>query len=165
MRRLRLEVDLIRRYAAPLVIAVTVVVADALTKRLAAARFADAPVEVIPGFLSFTFTENPGAAFSLFQGAGPALGVAAMAVSLFVLWLLRVERPALERVAFALILGGAAGNLADRMGRGDGRLDGHVIDWVNLWWIPTFNLADASITVAVALLVIHAWRTRKRPAE
>jgi lipoprotein signal peptidase len=39
-------------------------------------------------------------------------------------------------------------------------LDGKVIDWIELWWIPTFNLADASITIAVSLLLIQAWRTR-----
>lgn len=156
---------MIRRYAVPVAIAVAIVVADAVTKRIAETEFAQAQLDLIPGFLSFTFTENPGAAFSLFQGAGPTLGVIAIGVSLLVLWLLRVERPPLERVAFALILGGAAGNLGDRMLRGESWLDGQVVDWINLWWIPTFNLADASITVAVALLVVQGWRTRKRPSE
>jgi signal peptidase II len=54
-------------------------------------------------------------------------------------------------------MGGAFGNLADRVFRGEGWLDGKVIDWISLWFIPTFNLADASITVAVTLLVIGAW--------
>jgi lipoprotein signal peptidase len=48
----------------------------------------------------------------------------------------------------------------DRVFRGEGFLDGKVIDWVAMWWIPTFNIADASVTIAVGLLLIHAWRTR-----
>ena len=87
-------------------------------------------------------------------------GVLAILVSGFVLGSLRVARPTLEVVALGLVLGGANGNLMDRVFRGDGFLDGKVIDWVNMWIIPTFNVADASVTVAVALLVIHAWRTR-----
>jgi signal peptidase II len=59
-----------------------------------------------------------------------------------------------------LIIGGALGNLVDRIFRGPGFLDGKVIDWIDLWWIPTFNVADMSITVAVGLLLIHAWQTR-----
>ena len=151
---------MLRRYALALGIGVSIVVADLATKRYAALNFADGQVEVIPGFLSFTYVENPGAAFSLFQNAGPVMGVLAILVTGFVLGSLRVHRPTLEVVALALVLGGANGNLMDRIFRGDGFLDGKVIDWVNLWIIPTFNVADASVTVAVALLVIHAWRTR-----
>jgi signal peptidase II len=65
-----------------------------------------------------------------------------------------------ETVVLGLVLGGAVGNLVDRFARGPGIIDGAVIDWVNLSIIPTFNLADASITVAVGLLLIQAWRTR-----
>ncbi len=151
---------MIKRYPTPLGIALAVVVADLVTKRYASVHFADSPVEVIPGFLTFTFTENPGAAFSLFQNAGPFLGVAAIVVSAFVGWSMRVERPLLEVIALALVLGGALGNLMDRVFRGEGLLDGKVIDWVTMWWIPTFNIADASITIAVGLLLIHAWRTK-----
>lgn len=134
---------------------------DLVTKRVAAGRFAEGDLILIPGFLRLTFVENPGAAFSLFRDAGPFFGVAAIVVTAVVLWTLRKSRPLLEVVAFGLIIGGALGNLSDRLFRGDGLLDGKVIDWVDLWWIPTFNLADASITFAVALLLIHSWRTRE----
>jgi signal peptidase II len=70
------------------------------------------------------------------------------------------DRPPLETVALGFVLGGAVGNLVDRFARGDGIIDGPVIDWIELWFIPTFNIADASVTIAVALLLIHAWRTR-----
>ena len=157
---MRRQVQLIRRYSTTLGIALAVVVADLVTKRYASIHFADSPVEVIPGFLTFTFTENPGAAFSLFQNAGPFMGVAAIVVSVFVLWSIRAERPLIEVVALALVLGGASGNLMDRVFRGERFLDGKVIDWISMWWIPTFNISDASVTIAVGLLLIHAWRTR-----
>ena len=133
---------------------------DLLTKRWASNALVDGPIGLIPGFLRLTYVENPGAAFSLFQGAGPYLGVAAALVVVGILWSLRRELPSLEVIIYGLIIGGAVGNLADRTFRGSGFLDGKVIDWIDLWWIPTFNIADMSITVAVGLLLIHAWRTR-----
>ena len=157
---MRSQTQLIRRYTFALTIATTVVVADVLTKRYASLNFVDAPVEVIPGFLSFTYHENPGAAFSLFQDGGSIVGVAAIVVTGVVLFALRTERPTLELVALGLVIGGAVGNLIDRIFRGDGFLDGKVIDWIDMWWIPTFNIADAAVTVAVGLLLIHTWRTR-----
>jgi signal peptidase II len=146
-----------RRYLLAGGIAGTVVAADLFTKRLAAIRFADERLEVIPGFLEFTYHENPGAAFSLFQSGGPFLAVAAVVIVSVLLFSLRSERPTVEVVAYGFVMGGALGNLADRVLRGEGLLDGKVIDWISLWFIPTFNIADASITVAVTLLVIGAW--------
>lgn len=150
-----------KRYLLPLLVAATVVGLDAVTKRYAATAFVDGDVVLIPGFLSFTYVENPGAAFSLFQDFGQVLGVAAIVVTAIVLWALRRPRPTMEVVAFGLIIGGAVGNLIDRVTRGDGLLDGKVVDWVNLWWIPTFNIADMAVTFAVTLLLIQAWRTRQ----
>ena len=149
-----------RRYGTALGLASAVVVADLLTKRYAANNFAIERLEVIPGFLEFTYTENPGAAFSLFQNGGAVIGVIAIGVAGFILGVLRAPRPQLEVVALGLVLGGAIGNVIDRIARGEGLLDGKVIDWIDLWWIPTFNIADASVTTAVALLLIYAWRNR-----
>jgi signal peptidase II len=151
---------LTRRYTIALGLATGVVVVDLLTKRWASTVFVDRPFEIVGGFLSLTYAENPGAAFSIFRGAGPFLGLAALAVTAALLWSLRRERPGLEVAAFGFILGGAVGNLADRVFRGTGFLDGKVIDWIDLWWIPTFNVADTSITIAVGLLLVQAWRTR-----
>ena len=151
---------MIRRYAVGVGIGALIVTADLLTKRNAAINFSDGVVEVLPGLLSFTFHENAGAAFSLFQNAGVFLGLAAIGVSVFVLITLRTMRSPSETIALGLVLGGAVGNLADRLFRGDGVLNGPVIDWVNLLVIPTFNIADAAITCAVGLLLIAAWRTR-----
>ncbi len=149
-----------KRYGTALGIAAAVITADLLTKRFASNNLVGERVEVIPGFLELTYTENPGAAFSLFQNAGPWIGVIAIAIAAFIVGSLRTPRPQFEVVALGLVLGGALGNVVDRVFRGDGFLDGRVIDWVDLWWIPTFNIADASVTIAVALLLIYAWRTR-----
>ncbi len=140
-------------------IAGVIVASDMLTKRWAASSFRDEPQTIIPGVLTFRFTENPGAAFSMFQNAGPFLGVAAViAVGVIGASLAR-SRPTHEAVAFGMIIGGALGNLIDRIARGEGFLDGKVIDWVQLPNFPTFNVADSSVTVAVAVLLIGSWRS------
>jgi signal peptidase II len=151
---------LIRRYLIGVGIAAAIVAADLLTKRYAALHFDGNPVEIIPGFFGFTFVENPGGAFGMFQNGGVIIGIAALIITLVVLVALAAERPMAETVALGLVVGGAVGNLVDRFARGEGIIDGPVIDWVELWWIPTFNIADASVTVAVALLLIHAWRSK-----
>lgn len=151
---------MIRRYYLPLFIGGVVVAVDLFTKRYAALHFGSNPVVVIDGFLDFTFVENDGGAFGLFGGGGQIIGIAAIVVAGIVLGALATSRPRLEVVALGFVLGGAIGNLVDRFARGDGLLDGPVIDWINLWFIPTFNLADSSVTVAVVLLLIHAWRAR-----
>jgi len=151
---------LTRRYLIGLGIGAIVTVIDLLTKRYAALNFAGSPVEVIPGFFGFTFVENPGGAFGMFQNGGVVIGVAAIIVTVVVLYALATARPTLETVSLGFVVGGAFGNLIDRFARGPGIIDGPVIDWIELWFIPTFNIADASVTVAVAMLLIHAWWSR-----
>lgn len=149
-----------RRYLIGLGIGAIVTVVDLLTKRYAALNFAGSPVEVIPGFFGFTFVENPGGAFGMFQSGGVVIGVAAIIVTVVVLYALATARPMMETVSLGFVVGGAFGNLIDRFARGPGIIDGPVIDWIELWFIPTFNIADASVTVAVAMLLIHAWWSR-----
>lgn len=140
-------------------VAALVVALDMLTKRWAAIAFRDEPQVVIPGILTFRFTENPGAAFSMFRNAGPFLGLAAVVAVGFIGASLAKARPRYEVVGFGMITGGALGNLIDRIARGEGFLDGHVIDWVQLPNFPTFNVADSAISVAVAVLLIGSWRS------
>lgn len=151
---------MIRRYLIALAVGAVVVAADLLTKRLAAVEFAGDPVEVIPGFFGFTYLENFGSAFGFFQDGGTVIGIAAILVTVVVLAAIAKERPTFETVVLGLVIGGAVGNLVDRFARGEGLLDGGVIDWIELWFIPTFNIADASVSVAVALLLIQSWRTK-----
>ena len=150
---------MIRRYATAGAIALAVVIADLLTKRWASATFSAEPVNVIGTFLQVRFVENTGAAFSSFQGNGSFFGVAAIGAVAFVLWIMRNAESSWEVAGFGLVIAGALGNLIDRIARGPGLFDGPVIDWVNLWVIPTFNVADAAITIAVVLLFIGSWKT------
>ncbi len=79
-----------------------------------------------------------------------------------VVYALTDERPPLETIAFGLVLGGAAGNLIDRVTRGDGLTDGGVVDWIQVPNFPVFNVADSSITIAVVMLLFMAWRTDRK---
>lgn len=138
-------------------IATVVVALDLWTKRHASIHFVDSPVVVIPGFITFTYTENPGGAFSIFPNGGQVIGVLALAVTVYIVLALREGRARFEVIGLGLVIGGAGGNLADRLFRADGVLDGSVIDWIDMWVIPTFNIADASVSIAVALLLIGTW--------
>lgn len=146
-----------RRYTTAGLIAGAVVVADLLTKRWAASTLTSEPVDVLGSFLQVRFVENTGAAFSMFQGRGSFFGVAAVVAIGAVLWFLRSAESGWEVAGLGFVMGGAAGNLLDRIFRGPGLFDGPVIDWINLWVIPTFNVADASVTVAVVLLLLGSW--------
>lgn len=146
-----------RRYMTAALIAAVVVSLDLVTKRWASQTYTSEPVDVLGSFLQFRFVENSGAAFSMFQGRGSVFGVAAIVAVAAVLWFLRNAASQWEVAGLGLVMAGAVGNLVDRIARGPGLFDGPVIDWINLWFIPTFNLADASITVAVVLLLLGSW--------
>ncbi|HSJ27441.1 MAG TPA: signal peptidase II [Acidimicrobiia bacterium] len=143
-----------------LAVAGSVVVLDLVTKAWAARSLVGRTVEVIPVLLSFGFTENYGAAFSFLQGAGTFLALAALFALGVIVVSLWSPRPLGEVVGLSLIAGGAAGNLIDRLARGDGLFDGPVIDWIMLPNFPVFNLADTSITFGVVVLLVVAWRSR-----
>jgi signal peptidase II len=102
------------------------------------------------GPLGLALEYNSGTAFSLLNGAGDWLVPVVVVILLGVGWLAwRARRPLLA-VAYGLVLGGALGNLADRLLRGH---HGDVVDFVTLSHWPTFNVADACITVGLVLLV------------
>ena len=99
---------MIRRYALGAGLAALVVLLDVITKRWASIELVDSDIVIIPNFLVLTYTENPGAAFSMFENAGPFFGIAAITVSAALLWSLRLERPWMETAAYGLIIGGGA---------------------------------------------------------
>jgi len=110
-------------------------------------------VQVIPGFLRFTYTTNSGGAFGLGQSAPLLFAGATLLVSVFiVVTSFRLPRP-LVAVALGLVLGGALGNLTDRVVRGPG-LSGRVIDFIDLRVWPVFNLADSAVVIGAILLAI-----------
>lgn len=154
-------------FARWLAIACAVVALDQVTKQIAEAALAyNESVALLPVF-NFTLRYNTGAAFSfLAEGGGWQrwfFVLLALVVSAFLVhWLRRLPRQAIwEALGIALILGGAIGNLIDRL------LFGHVIDFIEVhyqhWYWPAFNIADSAITVGVALLIIDSiWGHRTR---
>ena len=131
-------------------IVAVVVLVDQLTKWWAVDRLATGPVHVI-WRLDFALSTNTGSAFSLFQGATGVIVVVAMAL-VAVLLVLVWRAPTFGRAAmFGLILGGALGNLTDRLFRD---LHGGVVDFVDFHFFPSFNVADSCITIGCILLVV-----------
>ncbi|SFA69367.1 signal peptidase II [Azotobacter beijerinckii] len=123
-------------------------------------------IEIVPGLFSWTLAYNTGAAFSFLAGESGwqrwLFALIAVAVSgVLVVWLRRLQ--ATETwlaVALALVLGGAMGNLFDRVAYG------HVIDfilvhWQDRWFFPAFNLADSAITVGAIMLALDMFISKK----
>jgi signal peptidase II len=152
--------------AAWLWLSLVVVVLDQATKFLVT-RFFDLyeRVEVLPPVLDFTLLHNTGAAFSLLANA-PGwqrwffIGLAGAVSVLLVVWIWRTPRgEKLLPLALALILGGAIGNVIDRI------LHGYVVDFIHAHWgdayFPAFNIADSAITIGAALLILDAFREKR----
>jgi len=123
-------------------------------------------IVVIPDYFSWTLAYNTGAAFSFLADGGGwqrwLFALIAVAVSaVLVVWLKRLGRgETWLAVALALVLGGALGNLYDRMEHG------HVIDfilvhWENRWYFPAFNFADSAITVGAIMLALDMFKSKK----
>lgn len=134
------------------------VLVDQLTKAWARSALDDSAVDVIPGFLRFALAENPGAAFGLFRGGGEIIAVLAVVAVGVIFFTFRTVDRWWDLLGLGLVLGGAVGNLIDRLTRGEGLLDGRVTDWIDLWFIPNFNVADSAISIGVALLLLGALR-------
>lgn len=139
-------------------IAVAVVAVDQLTKAWARSALDDSVIDVIPGFLRLALAENSGAAFGFFKGGGEIIAVFAVVAVGVILYAFRSVDHRADLIGLGLVLGGAIGNLVDRLTRGAGLLDGKVTDWIDLWFIPNFNIADAGISIGVALLLLGAVR-------
>jgi signal peptidase II len=148
-----------------LAIAAVVIVLDQVTKAMIVAAFQLGDARVLTPFFDIVRAHNRGAAFSFLNDASGwqrwffvALGIAAAA---FIVWLLR--RHGGQRMfgwALALILGGALGNVIDRL------LHGHVVDFIQVHWqqhyFPSFNVADSAITIGAMLLILDELRRVRR---
>ncbi|MGI9079259.1 MAG: signal peptidase II [Acidimicrobiales bacterium] len=133
---------------------------DQLTKAWAMHDLADGPVDVV-GPVRFALTRNTAGAFGLGGALVPFLAVGALvAVVALVTRADLIARPGLA-LAAGLVLGGALGNLVDRLARSPGLLRGAVVDFVDLRWWPVFNLADAAITCGCLLLLWSGWRSQQ----
>ncbi|WP_194829135.1 signal peptidase II [Nocardia sp. XZ_19_231] len=143
-----------RRLTTLLIIAAVLFGLDLLTKCLAVA-FIDPgeSVPIIGDFARFTLVRNPGAAFSMATGMTWLLTLIAAAVVIGVIRIGRTLRSLWWAIGLGMVLGGALGNLVDRIFRYPGPLQGHVVDFVAVGWWPVFNVADSAIVCGAILLV------------
>jgi len=150
----------------PWLVIAAIVIADQLTKHWALNRLSGGRTIDLVGSLRFNLAFNKGMAFSQATGAGPVIGALGLVIVIVVVsWMRRSARGA-AAVAASLIVGGAIGNLVDRLLRGDAWLRGAVVDFVDLQWFPVFNLADSAITVgAVTMALVALLQSNEHRAE
>ncbi|WP_228824095.1 signal peptidase II [Nocardia blacklockiae] len=144
-----------RRLPALLVVAAVVFALDLGTKVLVVAKMTPGePISILGEVVRLTLVRNAGAAFSMATGMTWLLTLVAAAVVIGVIRIGRSLRSLGWAVGLGLVLGGAFGNLVDRVFRAPGPLQGHVVDFISVtkWW-PVFNVADSGIVCGAILLV------------
>lgn len=150
-----------RRLAPWYVLALSLVVLDQLSKYWISASFGYGEARAVTGFFNLVLMHNKGAAFSLLASAagwqrGFFIVIALVAIVVISVLLARHAGEKLFCVSLALILGGAGGNVLDRIALG------YVVDFLDFhlagWHWPAFNLADSAITVGAVLLVVDSFR-------
>ncbi len=154
-----------RKLAPWYALALLVVLLDQLTKYWVSTRLGYGEARAYTGFFNLVLAHNRGAAFSFLAGAGGwqrvlFIGIALVAIVVISALLARHAGNRLFCLALALILGGAIGNVLDRI------VLGHVVDFLDFhfagWHWPAFNLADSAITVGAVLLVVDGFRPGAR---
>jgi lipoprotein signal peptidase len=155
-------------------VAVFVLAADIVSKVIVVATLSDRhclvgnfvpsppPVRLLGGVLTLCESRNPGAAFGI-GGTSSTIVFTAIAVGV-IIFIVRTARQINSlawAIALGLLLGGATGNLTDRIFRAPGPLRGWVVDWIQLPHWPVFNLADSSITCGAVLMVLLAVQGRR----
>ena len=141
-------------------VSVVVIVADYATKSAIVATFHPGEERAFTSFFSLILTFNAGAAFSIFADAEGwqrwFFAAVALGAAIVITWLLKRGGSVMYCLGLALILGGALGNVWDRL------TIGHVIDFLlfhyERWSWPAFNVADSAISVGAALLIIDSFR-------
>ncbi len=143
-----------------LAVAVTVLALDIISKAIVVATLSDRPeVHLIGNLLMLTESRNPGAAFSIGGPSETILFTAiAVGVIIFIVRSARRIHSLAWAVALGLLLGGAMGNLTDRIFRSPGPFRGWVVDWIQVPHWPVFNLADSAIVCGGVLMVLLAAR-------
>ncbi len=139
--------------------AVAVFVVDLVSKTIVVATLSHrAPITLLGGLLTLRELRNSGAAFSIGTSVTVVFTLIALGVIVAILRTARRLRSIPWAVTLGLLLGGAAGNLGDRLFRSPGFLRGHVVDWIELPHWPVFNVADACIVCGGVLAVLLAVR-------
>jgi signal peptidase II len=142
-----------------LAVAVTVLAADIISKAIVVATLSTRPpVRLLGGLLTLRVDRNPGAAFSIGTSMTIVFSAIALGVIVFILRTSRRIRSRAWALTLGLLLGGATGNLTDRLLRSPGPLRGYVVDWIQLPHWPVFNVADSSIVCGGILAVLLAAR-------
>jgi len=140
-------------------VCLAVIILDQSTKHWAVSSLDDGRVIHVVWTLQLNLSFNSGMAFGQGQGWGPVIGVVAMLV--VVALVLSMKRNSDRRMALGTgaIVGGALGNIIDRLFRGDAWLRGSVVDFIDFQWFPIFNVADMAVNIGGALLVWAYWRS------
>ncbi|NTU78572.1 MAG: signal peptidase II [Chloroflexales bacterium] len=154
-----------QRWLVPVTIGLAVLIGDQLTKAWAATQLGPHPRErvlaVIGDWLSLVYSHNTGVAFGLFQNMPQLFTATSILITVGAVYAYAHHMPSHNRVvqiAMGLIVGGALGNIIDRV-----RL-GYVVDFISVGWWPVFNLADSAITVGVTLLASYLIFVGDEPA-
>ena len=137
--------------------ALVVLILDILTKGWAMSALSDGRDIHIFWTLHFALTHNEGMAFSTGTNVGPFIGMLAIVVIAILIFTLRKQSSVISLVATGCIIGGAIGNVLDRVFRGSGFMGGAVVDFIDFRWWPVFNVADIGIVcgaIAVAYSMI-----------
>ncbi len=148
-----------RRLAVLLGVAIFVYAADVISKVIVVATLSPLqPVRLLGGFLQLTLLRNGGAAFSFGTSMTVVFSLIAVSVIAFILRTSRRLRSVPWAITLGLLLGGATGNLTDRLLRSPGIFRGEVVDWIQVPHWPVFNLADSAIVCGGVLAVFLATR-------
>ena len=132
---------------------IAVVIADQATKNWALNSLSDGRTIDLFWTLRFNLVFNSGMAFSQGQGLGRLIGLLAIGVAVWLWSSLKKVSTNLSLVGTAMLIGGALGNVVDRLFRGEKWLAGSVIDFIDLQWFPVFNIADSAVTLGAAMLI------------
>jgi signal peptidase II len=138
--------------------ALTVLALDLISKHLVVANLSDHSVRLLGGFLTLLVSRNPGAAFSIGTSMTLVFSVIAVSVIVIILRTSRRIRSIPWALTLGLLLGGATGNLIDRIFRYPGLFRGYVVDWIEVPHWPVFNLADSAIVCGGILAVLLSAR-------
>jgi len=142
-----------------LVTALIVVLLDLVTKVWAVARLENqSDIKVLGEFLKFSFIRNPGAAFSFGTSVTWVFTLIAIAVSVAILLISRNVTNKPWAIALGGLLGGAVGNLIDRIFRSPEVFQGHVVDFISIPNYPMFNISDSAVVLSAIAMVILSLR-------
>jgi len=146
--------------------AAVVLALDKLTKHLVVSNLAGRPpVDLVGDVVQLRYTTNSGGAFSLLTGAPLFFGIMAMVIIGGIVYASRRAQPLSMLVILGLILGGALGNLTDRLLRGDALLRGEVVDFIKVGIWPVFNLADSCVVVGGILLALFLGKAERESEQ